>query len=196
MNTRQLALALFEIQAIKFGSFTLKSGLESPIYLDLRLIISFPSLLKEISEMMWKKAENLSFDLVCGVPYTALPLATCLSVLHDVPMILRRKEVKEYGTKKRIEGVFEQGQSCLILEDVITTGSSILETCHSLSEEGLQVKDAIVIVDRQQGARTHLQEKGIRTHSLTTLSELVNLLYDSQKIDRQLFQTSMSVLQQ
>lgn len=194
MNNEELALALFEIQAVKFGSFTLKSGAQSPIYLDLRQIISSPSLLKEISEMMWKKTQRLTFDLVCGVPYTALPLATCVSVLHDIPMILKRKEVKDYGTKKRVEGLFEAGQTCLILEDVITTGGSIIETCQTLKEEGLKVTDAIVIVDRQQGARAHLEEKGIHVQSLTTLTELVSLLYDADKIDRALFTTSMSVL--
>ncbi len=194
MDSQTLALELFEIQAVKFGSFTLKSGQISPIYLDLRLIISYPALLSRISEMLWEKAAQLSFDLVCGVPYTALPLATCLSVAHDVPMILRRKEVKDYGTKKRIEGVYEAGQTCLIIEDVITSGGSILETCQSLKDEGLVVKDAIVIVDRQQGAKANLEAHGIHAHALITLTELVTLLYDAEKIDRTLFATSMSVL--
>jgi uridine monophosphate synthetase len=194
MNNQELALELFEIQAIKFGSFTLKSGVTSPIYLDLRLIISYPGLLNRISEMLWEKAAACSFDLVCGVPYTALPLATCLSVAHDVPMILRRKEVKDYGTKKRIEGVFQPGQTCLIIEDVITSGSSILETCQSLKEEGLVVNDAIVIVDREQGAKANLAAQGIRAQALIKLSELVTLLYDAEKIDRELFAMSMSVI--
>ena len=194
MDIRELALELFEIQAVKFGSFTLKSGQVSPIYLDLRLIISYPALLSRISEMLWEKAARLSFDLVCGVPYTALPLATCLSVAHEIPMILRRKEVKDYGTKKRIEGVFQAGQTCLIIEDVITSGGSILETTQSLKDEGLLVNDAIVIVDRQQGARANLEAQGIHAHALITLSELVTLLYDAEKIDQTLFATSMSVL--
>jgi uridine monophosphate synthetase len=194
MNSQELALALFDIQAVKFGSFTLKSGQTSPIYLDLRQIISFPALLKNISEMMWEKAKDLSFDLVCGVPYTALPLATCLSVLHDVPMILRRKEIKDDGTKKRIEGAYTPGQICLILEDVITTGSSILETCATLKEEKLNVEDAIIIVDRQQGGRENLIQHGLRVHALMTLKELATLLYDAGKIDRQLFSSSLSLI--
>ncbi len=194
MNNQELALELFEIQAIKFGSFTLKSGVTSPIYLDLRLIISYPGLLNRISEMLWERAATCAFDLVCGVPYTALPLATCLSVMHDVPMILRRKEVKDYGTKKRIEGVFQPGQTCLIIEDVITSGGSILETCQSLKEEGLVVNDAIVIVDREQGAKANLAAQGIRAQALIKLSEIVTMLYDAEKIDRTLFTTSMSVI--
>lgn len=188
MDKRELAIELFEIQAIKFGSFTLKSGLHSPVYLDLRLIISFPKLLSRIAEMMWQKASSLSFDLVCGVPYTALPIATCFSTAHEVPMILRRKEAKDYGTKKRIEGVYQKGESCLILEDVMTTGSSILETAASLKEEGLLVRDAILVVDREQGGKEKLAAEGIRAHALTTLSELATLLFDAGKIDKNVLQ--------
>ncbi len=189
MNSQDLAVELFEIQAIKFGSFTLKSGLHSPIYLDLRLIISYPGLLTRIAEMMWEKASSLDFDLVCGVPYTALPLATCFSTAHEIPMILRRKETKDYGTKKRVEGVYQKGESCLILEDVMTTGSSILETMTSLREEGLIVRDAIVVVDRQQGGKEKLNTQGIHAHALTTLSEVATSLYDAGKIDKNVLAT-------
>jgi uridine monophosphate synthetase len=180
------AIELFEVGAVKFGSFRLKSGVDSPVYLDLRVMVAYPGLMKRISEMMWEKAKALEFDQVCGVPYTALPLATCISVAHEIPMIIRRKEVKEYGTKKQIEGVFEKGETCLILEDVMTSGSSILETTDSLRNEGLKVSDAIVIVDRGQGGKKRLEEKGIKVHALTTLSELATLLYEASKIDKPL----------
>lgn len=111
MSLKQLLLSLYEIQAIKFGSFTLKSGIISPVYLDLRGIVSFPHILKALCEALWKKVEPLSFDYLCGVPYTALPLATCLSVTHDLPMVLRRKEAKDYGTKRMIEGVYQKGNA-------------------------------------------------------------------------------------
>ncbi len=181
-----IAVELFDVGAVKFGLFKLKSGVDSPVYLDLRVMVAYPGLMKRISEMMWEKAKALDFDQVCGVPYTALPLATCISVEHEIPMIIRRKEVKEYGTKKQIEGVFEKGETCLILEDVMTSGGSILETTDSLRNEGLKVSDAIVIVDRGQGGKERLEEKGIKVHALTTLTELATLLYEANKIDKPL----------
>jgi uridine monophosphate synthetase len=177
-----LMFELYEIEAVKFGSFTLKSGIQSPIYIDLRVIISYPRLLKEIASLLWKQIESLSFDLLCGVPYTALPIATAISIAHEIPMVMRRKESKDYGTKKMIEGAFQPGQTCLIVEDVISSGASILETLEPLQKEGLQITDAVVVLNREQGGEKRLKEKGIRLHGLFTISELVATLHSAQKI--------------
>ncbi|MBS0605869.1 MAG: orotate phosphoribosyltransferase [Parachlamydiales bacterium] len=179
---QSLILDLHEIQAVKFGNFTLKSGIQSPIYIDLRVIISYPHILKQIADMLWKKVENLSFDLLCGVPYTALPIATAISIAHEIPMVMRRKESKDYGTKKIIEGVFQPGQTCLIVEDVITSGASIIETLEPLNKEGLKITDAVVVLNREQGGEKRLAEKGVRLHSLLTISDLVATLQQAEKI--------------
>jgi len=186
MNKEQLIEELHQIQAIKFGTFTLKSGIISPIYLDLRLIISYPHLLKMIAKALWERMHSLSYDVICGVPYTALPIATALSLTHDIPMIMRRKEAKDYGTKKIIEGVFQKGQTCLILEDVITSGASILETLEPLKQEGLKVKDILVVINREQGGKERLENKGLHVHALLTLSEIAQTLYESQQIDKEM----------
>ena len=186
---KEIVLELYAVGGVKFGTFTLKSGITSPIYLDLRVIISYPLLLKKISAALWDKIAKLSFDLVCGVPYTALPIATCISIFHDIPMLMRRKEAKDYGTKKLIEGAFQPGQKCLIIEDIITSGASILETVDPLQKAGLIVQDAIVVINRQQGGEDNLRNKGLFLHSLFTLSEVLNLLHSENKIDDKTLQS-------
>ena len=119
MELKEIILNLESLNGIKFGSFELKNGITSPIYFDLRVIISKPKLLREIAQILWKRVVVESIekpDLLCGVPDTALPLATLISNETDIPMLIRRKEVKNYGTKKIIEGSFENGNHCLIIE--------------------------------------------------------------------------------
>jgi uridine monophosphate synthetase len=173
---RDCILKLYDIGAIKFGSFKLKSGITSPIYIDLRLLVSYPHLLQQIADELWTLQEGLEYDLLCGVPYTALPLATALSLSHGKSMVMRRKEAKTYGTKKPLEGVYKAGQRCLIVEDLITSGASILETVDVLEKEGLQVTDAILVLDREQGAVENLRNRGINVHALFTMSEVVDSL--------------------
>jgi len=179
----KLILKLFEIDAIKFGEFKLKSDIISPVYIDLRVIISYPSTLQEISNLLWKVSKGpVSFDQLCGVPYTALPIATCISIQEGMPMLIRRKEMKDYGTKKMVEGVFEKGQNCLIIEDVVTTGSSVKETAQVLRNEGIQVTNAIVILDRDQGGSDELLKDGIQLKSLFTLPQVLDVLVEADKI--------------
>jgi orotate phosphoribosyltransferase len=184
---KSLILDLFSIQAVKFGTFTLKSGVQSPIYLDLRVIISYPAVLKKISSALSKLIASLPFDLICGVPYTALPIATALSLDRNIPMIMRRKEAKDYGTKKLVEGKFEKGQICLIIEDVVTSGASILETVAPLKIEGLQIEDAVVVVNREQGGKERLKENGIELHSLISIFDLLKVLFYEKKISEESF---------
>lgn len=183
MAHESLLNKLFEIGAVKFGEFKLKSGIMSPIYIDLRLTVSYPELLKEVGEAMWEKVQNLPFDIICGVPYTALPIATAISIAHNRPMVMRRKEVKDYGLKKTIEGKFEAGQNVLVIEDLVTSGMSVFETIEPLQHGGLKVTDIVVLIDREQGGKKHIQEKGYNLHSVLTISEILETLEKSEKIN-------------
>ncbi|MCH9630964.1 MAG: Orotate phosphoribosyltransferase [Chlamydiia bacterium] len=173
---------LYEIGAVKFGDFKLKSGIQSPFYLDLRLIISHPKLLETISDELWKKASGLKADRICGVPYTALPIATCLSLKQGIPMLLKRKEAKAYGTKQMIEGHYNEDDKCLIIEDLITSGASIIETIEPLQEAGLKIEDIVIIVDRQQGGILAVEKQGFHVHPLYTISDIANHLCTTGKI--------------
>lgn len=176
MNYKPLILSLYEIGAIKFGDFTLKSGNKSTIYLDLRQIISYPDVLRAVAETIWQQVNGYPVDLICGVPYTALPIATCIALKQDLPMVMRRKEPKDYGTKQRVEGAYKTGQQCLIIEDIITTGSSILETAEDLEVGGLKVKHIGVLINREQGGIENLQKHHYNVHAAFTLKEVLNTL--------------------
>jgi uridine monophosphate synthetase len=184
MDRDTLSQNLFDIEAICFGSFTLKSGVQSPIYLDLRRMVSFPALLRGLAELMSQELQTIDYDLLCGVPYTALPFATALSLLEGVPMLMRRKEVKTYGTRRCIEGVFQEGQRCLVIEDLVTSGQSVLETVKPLEESGLIVRDILVVVDREQGGRQYLEQQGYTVHALLSLHNLLDQLEEQGKIGR------------
>ncbi|CAF0804929.1 unnamed protein product [Adineta steineri] len=186
-NLEDLVVKLFDIEAFKFGSFKLKSGIQSPIYIDLRVIISYPDILRSVAVHMNEilQRSNVTYDSICGVPYTALPIASIICVDYKKPMLIRRKETKNYGTKKLIEGKFNQNDRCLIIEDIVTSGSSVIETADSLRAEGIQVTDAIVFFDRQQNGDNNLKGKNIRLLRVLTITQVLEYLVKNKRITQE-----------
>ena len=184
MNKNELICNLYDIGAIKVGDFTLASGLKSPIYIDLRTVISHPLLLKMVADEVWGAITSAQVELLCGVPYSGLPIATTISVTKDVPLILVRKELKQHGTKKEVEGVFHANQACVLIEDLVTTGGSVLKVAEMLRKNGLQVNDVAVLVDRGQGAHETLKEQGVNLHAVITAKEMFTVLKDENRLTK------------
>ena len=160
---------------MRFGQFTLKSGLRSPIYLDLRQLISAPALLSRGRHARtWRVLRELKFDRLAALPYAALPIGTAISLQGGWPMIYPRKEAKEYGTGATIEGAYAAGERAVVIDDLATTGGSKFEAIDKLKAAGLAVEDVVVLIDRQSGAAEALAEAGYRLHAVFTLSAMLD----------------------
>lgn len=136
-----------------------------------------------VALQLQKLATEINHDLLCGVPYAALPLAAVMSVNTNIPMIMKRKETKLYATKRLLEGVYHEGQRCLVVEDVVTSGGSLLESVQTLRGEGLIVTHAVIVLEREQGGASVLNANGVEVRSLFTLSGLVNILNKAGRIN-------------
>lgn len=169
-------LKIYDLGIIKFGNFTLKSGIKSPIYIDFRPIASRPDLLIKLSDLLINETNFTDFELICGVPYAALPIATALSLRTNVPLIIKRKENKGYGTERMIEGIYKKGQNCFLIEDVITSGDSLLKTIIDLEKEGLIIKDIMSILDREQGGIENIKKRGYNIKTLFRIGDILNML--------------------
>ncbi|WP_341663814.1 orotidine-5'-phosphate decarboxylase [Blattabacterium cuenoti] len=172
----QFFLEIYNLGIIKFGNFTLKSGMNSPIYIDFRPIASRPDLLIKLSDLLLHEVPSYDFELICGVPYAALPIATTLSLRSKIPLIIKRKENKGYGTERMIEGIYKIGQNCLIIEDVITSGDSLLKTIIDLEKEGLIIKNIMSILDREQGGIENIKKIGYNIRTLFRIGEVFKIL--------------------
>jgi uridine monophosphate synthetase len=178
----QLILDMFDVGMIKFGEFTLKSGKQSYVYADIRTAISYPSIFTRLCDLIYSKMQGLQYDSICGVPYSALTFASGVAYAHKIPMLLKRKEAKGYGTKKILEGSYKAGDTCLIIEDVVTTGMSIGETTEVLEADGIKIHDIVCFINRNQGGKEKLESQGYSLHSITDLYLVLDVLLKHGKI--------------
>jgi len=185
----QLTLALADIGALKFGEFTLASGLKSPIYIDLRLLASHPGALRlaahayaELIRAILDGGDRGSGIKLAAIPYAALPIGTAVALEMELPMVYPRKEAKAHGTGRAIEGEFQPGERAIVLDDLITTGGSKLAAIAPLEAAGLRVQDVVVLIDREQGGQQELAAAGYRLHAVLRLGEMLDLLVEAGRI--------------
>lgn len=178
----ELALKLYDIEAVKFGNFTLHSGKKSRIYLDLRLLASYPQVMRLAAKAYRQVLETLEFDLLAATPLAGLPIGTAVSLDMDIPLIYPRQSTKSYGTGKQIEGKWEVGQTAVVVDDLITSGDSLLQGIAFLKAAGLHVHDAVVLIDRQQGGKEILLGEGYQLHSAVSISQILEILEENGRI--------------
>jgi uridine monophosphate synthetase len=191
-----LADGLLSAGCIKFGEFTLKSGLHSPIYIDLRQIITYPELLEQVGAAYLPVLQGLKFDRLAGLPYAAIPIATAIALQGRYPMIYPRKEVKTYGTKAEIEGEYHAGETVIVIDDLATTGGSKFEAIEKLTGAGLKVKDVAVLIDRQSGAKEALAEAGYNLHTVLTITQLLDYWESTGKVEKDKIESTREFLRQ
>jgi len=197
-----LAETLWRLGAVQFGSFTLgRTTVDSPVHINLRLLIGHPTALWRAASIIWDELQTLQsmrhppvqpFELVAGVPFGGLHVATAFSLTAKVPMIYLHPRPDDLGND--IEGIYHPNDRALIMDDLLAGGGSILQTALQLGEAGLIVRDAVVLLDRQQGGRERLGRQGINLVSILTLEVLMNYLMSSHKISEDWYRKTMEFL--
>ncbi len=177
----EMALFLLKTNSLKFGLFTLASGKQSPYYIDLRILQSFPNYFRlaiiALRDTINKEI-GTDFGSLGSIPTSGLIFASALGYEMQKPLVYVRKESKPYGRSKMVEGYLRPGEKVLLIDDVATTGTSLSNAIRVIRENGAVVKDVVAIISRLEGAEENLQNIGVRIISIATINELVNVLHD------------------
>lgn len=184
---KEFSTFLFENKIIQFGDFTLASGKKSPYYVDLRLVPSFPhefrKMIKQLQSEIIEKIGLENFDSYVSVPTGGLVIASALAIETVKPLIYVRSKPKGYGTSKSVEGKIHEGLKVVMIDDVATTGGSVVNAIKSLKEAKIQVKDAFVIVNRKEGGDEALEEQGVNLHSILDVLQITKALNENNLVD-------------
>ncbi len=182
----ELSSILLRTGSLKFGTFKLASGILSPYYVDLRLIPSEPEAFQRAIYMYRSVVEPSLIKRVqrlAGIPTAGIAYAAVLAFSLSKPFLYVRKELKEHGRERRIEGMLQPGDKVLLIDDVVTTGKNIVEAAEAIRAEGGVVEDAVVLLDRQQGGETNLRKIGVKLHPFTTIRRIADKLASLGTID-------------
>ena len=189
---KEFATFLHQNGIIKFGEFTLASGKKSSYYVDLRLVPSYPHEFRKMVKYLENDiAQNIGldeFDSIVSVPTGGLVIASALAMETVKPLIYVRSKPKDYGTSKSVEGKIYDGMKVVMIDDVATTGGSVVNAIQSLKEVNITIKDAYVIVDRMEGASEALTELGVKMHSILNILEITESLYEQNLIDQNILE--------
>jgi len=195
---KELCEILLRINALNFGLFTLPSGKLSPYYINLRVVTSFPDVFSKIANLYLALAKtelNLqAVKRIAGIPTAGIPFASSLALSLKKPFLYARKE-ETHGRERRVEGILNPGDVILIVDDLVTTGKTLLLAADAIRSEGGIVADALVLIDRQEGGRQALEVEGVKLHHLLLMSEVAKILYESGAIDeKQLTDISKQII--
>jgi len=186
---KEFATFLYQNGAIKFGNFKLSSGKDSPYYIDLRLVPSFPHqfrmMIKTLQNLISEKIGFENFDCIASVPTSGLVIASALAIEIVKPLVYIRQKPKEYGTENVIEGKIAKGTSVLLVDDVATTGLSLINAIKPLKNAGMIITDAFTIVNRFEGAREALATENVRLYEITDIMTLATILHKENLVDDQ-----------
>jgi len=189
---KEFAIFLYKNNIIRFGNFTLASGKNSSYYVDLRLIPSYPhqfrKMIKNLQNLIVKKTGLDDFDCLASVPTGGLVVTSALAIEIVKPLIYVRSKPKEHGTTKSVEGKISAGMKVVMVDDVMTTGTSVLNGINQLKEAGILVSDLYVIINRLEGADKALSGIGVQTHQLTDILEITDILFQEKLIDKEIFE--------
>lgn len=184
---KEFATFLHKNGIIKFGDFTLASGKKSSYYVDLRLVPSYPhefrKMVKYLENEITRDIGLDKFDSIVSVPTGGLVIASALAIETVKPLIYVRSKPKDYGTSKSVEGKIHDGMKVVMIDDVATTGGSVVNAIKSLKDENISIKDAYVIVNRMEGADNALLELGVKMHSILNILQITETLYEENLID-------------
>ena len=171
MDKDELIQLLKNCKAIKFGHFVLTSGAISDYYIDIKKASTKPEILKKIAQILSEYTEG--YEIIAGMELGAIPLIVALSLETNIPYVIIRKEKRQHGTSKQIEGEDVKGKKVLLIEDVTTSGGSVVKSIQILRENKAIVDEVIAIVDRENGAEEKLQKIDISFLPLISVSDIL-----------------------